>query len=132
MACAVGLGANSERVLRCATEVAEKLQANLSIIHAIHAIERGLPIPLDLEEGVRSMAPQAARNRLDEMQRMLGSRARVQIVAGPIKDAVTEAARRLQADILVVGRSAQPGGRERLRDLTYAIVRDAPCPVLSV
>jgi nucleotide-binding universal stress UspA family protein len=132
MACAVGSGADSERVLRCATEVAEKIRANLSIIHAVPAIDRGLPIQLDLEESVRSMATQAALNRLDEMQRVLGARARVHVVAGPIKDAVTEAASRLQADILVVGRSAQPGERERLRDLTYALVRDAPCPVLSV
>ncbi|SPE28816.1 putative UspA domain protein [Acidobacteriia bacterium SbA2] len=132
IACAVGLGADSERVLRCATEVAEKLHANLSIIHAIPAIDRGLPIQLDLEESARSMASQAAPDRIAEMQRVLGSRARVHIVAGPIKDAVTEAASRLQADILVVGRSAQPGERERFRDLTYALVRDAPCPVLSV
>jgi nucleotide-binding universal stress UspA family protein len=132
LACAVGLGADLERVLRCASELAETVHANLSIIHAIPAIERGLPIQLDLEESVRMMAIQAARVRLDEIQRVLGSSARVHIVVGPIKEAVSEAARRLQADMLVVGRSSQPGERGRLRDLTYALVRDAPCPVLSV
>jgi len=132
LACAVGLGADLERVLRCASELAETVHANLSIIHAIPAIERGLPIQLDLEESFRLMAIQAARVRLDEMQRVLGSSARVHIVVGPIKDAVTEAASRLQADMLVVGRISQPGERGRLRDLTYALVRDAPCPVLSV
>jgi nucleotide-binding universal stress UspA family protein len=29
-------------------------------------------------------------------------------------------------------KSPQPGALGRLRDLTYAIARDAPCPVLSV
>jgi universal stress protein A len=132
IACAVGLGADSERVLRRAIEVAEKIHANLSIIHAIPAIERGLPLQLELHEGVRSMAIQAARDRLSEIERVLGSHARIHIVAGRIKDAVTETAKRLQADMLVVGRSSQPGESGRLRDLTYAIVRDAPCPVLSV
>jgi nucleotide-binding universal stress UspA family protein len=132
LACAVSLGTDSERVLRCASELAETVHANLSIIHAIPAIERGLPVPLELEKSVRLLATQAARGRLCEMQRVLGSGARVHIVFGPIKEAVKEAASRLQADMLVVGRSSQSGERGRLRDLTYALVRDAPCPVLSV
>jgi nucleotide-binding universal stress UspA family protein len=49
-----------------------------------------------------------------------------------MKDSLTEAARRFQADVLVIGRSPQPGFEGRLRDLTYAVVRDALCPVLSV
>jgi hypothetical protein len=35
-------------------------------------------------------------------------------------------------DVLVIGRSPQSGVSGRLRDLSYAVVRDAPCPVLSV
>lgn len=132
MACAVGLDNDSARVLRCASKLAETVHANLSIIHAIPALERGLPIQLELDESVRSMAIQAARDRLCEIERVLGSHARIHIVVGRIKDAVTQAAKRLQADMLVVGRSSQPGESGRLRDLTYAIVRDAPCPVLSV
>jgi nucleotide-binding universal stress UspA family protein len=132
MACALGLGADSERVLRSAIVLAEKLRENLSIIHAIPAIEQGLPTQLELDESSRLPAIQAARDRIDEMQRVLGSSARVHIVVGPIKDAVAEAAGELQADLLVVGRSAQTGERGRLRDLTYVLVRDAPCPVLSV
>ncbi len=62
----------------------------------------------------------------------MGSRVRVTIAIGPIKDALAETARRLQADVLVIGRSSQPGAQGRLRDLTYAMVRDAPCPVMSV
>jgi nucleotide-binding universal stress UspA family protein len=56
----------------------------------------------------------------------------VSIAVGPIKDLLTGAARRLQADVLVIGRSPQPGSLGRLRDLSYAVVRDAPCPVLSI
>ena len=130
--CAIGLSADSERVLRIASQLAETFHANLSLIHAIPAAQPGLPVQLDLEERVQSMEKQAARDRFRELQRVVGSHARVSIAVGPIKDALTEAARRLQADVLVIGRSSQPGAQGRLRDLTYAVVRDAPCPVVSV
>ena len=68
----------------------------------------------------------------DELQGAVSSDARVSIAIGAIKDMLTEEARRLRADVLVIGRSPQSGVLGRLRDLSYAVVRDAPCPVLSV
>ncbi len=130
--CAIGLSADSERVLRSASQLAETFHENLSVIHAIPAAQPGLPVQLDLEERLQLVEVQAARERLRELQRAVGSHARVTIAVGPIKDALTEAARRLQADALIIGRSSQPGAQGRLRDLTYAMVRDAPCPVISV
>ena len=130
--CAIGLSADSERVLRLATQLAEAVHANLSLIHAIPAADPSLPVQLDLEERVQLMETQAARDRIRELQRIVGSHALVRTAVGPIKIALTEAARRLRADALVIGRSSQPGAQGRLRDLTYAVVRDAPCPVISV
>ena len=130
--CAIGLTPDSTRVLRYATQVADSFHVNLSLIHAIPGAEPGLPVQLDLEERLQSAEREAARHRIEELQRRVGSHARVSIAIGPIKDALTEAASRLQADVLVIGRSSQPGAIGRLRDLTYAVVRDAPCPVLSV
>jgi nucleotide-binding universal stress UspA family protein len=130
--CAIGLSADSERVLRYASQLAGAFRTNLSLIHAIPSVQPGLPVQLDLEERVQSMEKQTARDRIRELQRVVGSHARATIAVGPIKDALTETARRLQADALVIGRSSQPGAQGRLRDLTYAVVRDAPCPVVSV
>jgi nucleotide-binding universal stress UspA family protein len=130
--CAIGLTPDSTRVLRYATQVADSFHGNLSLIHAIPGAEPGLPVQLNLEERLQSAEREAARHRIEELQRRVGSHARVSIAIGPIKDALTEAASRLQADVLVIGRSSQSGAQGRLRDLTYAVVRDAPCPVLSV
>ena len=130
--CAVGLSADSERVLGIASQLAETAHANLSVIHVIPAARPGPPVQLDLEERVQSIEKQAARDRVRELQRVVGSHAKVSIAVGPTKDALTAMACRLQADALVIGRSAQPGAQGRLRDLTYAVVRDAPCPVISV
>lgn len=130
--CAIGLQPDSERVLRFASQLAQTVHANLTLIHAIPAGGPGLPVQLDLEGRVQSKERHAASRRLKELQRAVGSHARAIIAVGPIKDALTKAARRLRADVLVIGRSPQPGALGRLRDLTYAIVRDAPCPVLSI
>ncbi|MFZ0960328.1 MAG: universal stress protein [Terriglobia bacterium] len=130
--CAIGLSADSERVLRYASQIAETFHANLSLLHAVPVAQPGLPVQLDLEERVQLMEVQAARERFRKLQRVVRSHARVTIAVGPIKEALTEAARRLQADALIIGRSSQSGAQGRLRDLTYAVVRDAPCPVVSV
>jgi nucleotide-binding universal stress UspA family protein len=130
--CAIGLTPDSARVLRYASQTAETFHANLTLVHAIPATEPGLPVQLDLEERVQSIEKKAARDGIRDLQKVVGSHAPVSIAVGPIKDALTEAARRLRADVLVIGRSSQSGAQGRLRDLTYAVVRDAPCPVLSV
>ena len=130
--CAIGLSADSKRVLGIASQLADVAHANLSIIHAIPATQCGPSIRLDLEERMQSMEREAAKERVGELQRAVGSHARVSIAIGPIKDALTEMACRLHADALIIGRSSQRNVQGRLRDLTYAVIRDAPCPVISV
>ncbi len=132
LVCAIGSREDAERVLRYVTEISGSVSSHVTIVHAIPASELGLAVQLDLDERVQHAEREAARQWIEEMQSKVGSRAPVTIAIGPIKDALVEAARRLQADALVIGRSPQVGAFDRLRDLTYAVVRDAPCPVLSV
>ena len=129
--CAIGLAPNSERVLRYAAQAAASVNANLSIIHAIPG-EPGLAVQLDLEEEVQSAERREARRRLDELQRVVGSHARTLVAIGPVKEALLETARRSGSDALMIGRGPGPGTSGRIRDLTYAVIRDAPCPVLSI
>lgn len=130
--CAVGLQPDSERVLRYASDVAKTIRAHLTLVHAIPPREQGLPVHLDLDERAQSAERKTARRRIEELQRTAGSQARVVVSIGPIRDALVEATIRLKGDVLIIGRSPQPGSMGRMRDLTYAMVRDAPCPVLSV
>jgi nucleotide-binding universal stress UspA family protein len=131
-ACCIGLNTDSERVLRYASQAAEAVHANLTLVHVIPASGPDLPVQLDLEERLQSAKREAASRRIEELQSTAGSHVLVNIAIGPIKDMLTEEARRLRADVLVIGRSPQSGVLGRLRDLSYAIARDAPCPVLSV
>lgn len=130
--CSIGLNADSERILRYASQAAEAVHANLTLVHVILASGPDLPTQMDLEERLQLAKREAASRRIEELQSAVGSRARVSVVTGPIKDMLMAEARRLQADVLIIGRSPQSGALGRLRDLSYAIVRDAPCPVLSV
>jgi nucleotide-binding universal stress UspA family protein len=104
----------------------------LSIIHAVQGGDPDLPIQLDLREEVLSGAGLEARRRIAELQQMVGTDVPVRVVAGSVKKALLEAALGSDADVLMIGRSHQPGAHGRMRDLTYAMVRDSPFPVLSV
>jgi len=130
--CAIGLSSNSERVLRFASQVAAQARGRLSIIHAVQAGEADLPVHLDLREKVRSIEKQEASRRIAGLQKMVGMDAVVRIAVGSVKEALLEAARESDADVLMIGRSHQGGSHGRMRDLTYAMVRDSPFPVLSV
>ena len=130
--CAVGLSSNSERVLRYASQVAAQARGKLSIIHAVQAGDTNLPIQLDLREEIHSAERQEANRRIADLQKIVGVDAPVHIAVGQVKEALLEAAREADADALIIGRSHQPGAHGRMRDLTYAMVRDSPFPVLSV
>jgi len=113
--CAIGLSQDSERVLRLADQAAAAASANLSLIHVTH-------------DG----AERSASQRLNELQKAVGSEAPVRIATGPVKEGLLEAARRSAADALIIGRTVGNGGLGRMRDLAYSLVRDSPFPVISV
>lgn len=130
--CALGVGDDSERVLRFAHQAAVNAHSNLHLIHAIQATDRDFPIRLDLAERFSYEERKHARKRIDDLQRRVGSQASVRIVVGTVKNAILEAARGFDADVLIIGRGPEQAAYGRLRDLTYALVRDSPFPVLSV
>lgn len=130
--CTIDLSPDSERVLHFANQAAAEARAKLYIIHAIQGGDPDLPAQPNLEAQIRPVEKEEARERIAALQKKLGSSAPVNIVVGSVKAALVEAAKRYDADVLIIGRGAQSGARGRLRDLTYAIVRDSPFPVLSV
>src|SRR5580658_9126862 len=130
--CAIGLEEDSERVLRSAHQIAKQAQANLIIIHALQTADANLPVQMDLAEQIQSREREQARQRITDLQQRIGSEVPVQIVVGPTKQALLEAARQFDGDLLIIGRSPESGSYGRIRDLTYSVIRDAPFPVLSV
>jgi len=130
--CAIGLSADSQRVLRLASEAAAAARARLTVIHAIPDCHPALRQQLELSERGQPVEKPEVLRRLEELKRAAGSDPTIRVACSPVKDALLEAARRSDADVLMIGRSPQPGALGRMRDLTYALVRESPCPVLSV
>ena len=120
--CAIDLNSDGERVLHYAADAALTAGAELSLIHAIPASKR----VSDVQE------EQDARERLAELQSTVGSNASVSVAVGEIKQTLLDAARQASADVLVIGRGSHASGLGRMRDLTYTLIRDSPCPVVSV
>ena len=129
--CAIGLSEDSERVLRLASRAAAQVGAKLSVIHAINGSPAAPPLSGD-EEQIESAEKQKARRRLNDLLGAVGLQAAIHIAIGPVKQALVDAARRLGADALIIGRTPRSSGSGRMRDLTYGVVRDSPVPVLSV
>jgi nucleotide-binding universal stress UspA family protein len=132
MLCAIGLGESSERVLRYANQLSSEARANLRIVHAVQSAKSAVSRQLAIEEARLSEEGRQAYERIDALQKKVGSQAATQVVVGPVKQALLEVAWHSNADVLIIGRSPQPASQGRLRDLTYAMVRDSRFPVLSV
>ncbi len=101
--------------------------AKLSVIHAIQTGEVGSKVQKPSEEKLR-----AQQQGIVDLQRTAGSDASVSIAFGPVKEVLLDAVRKSSADVLVLGRSTHSGVLGRMRDLTYSLIRDSPCPVVSV
>lgn len=125
--CAVELSSDSERLLLYAREAASAAGAKLSVVHAIQTGEVDSNVEKSSKEKVRAL-----QQRVVDLLRAVGSDASVSIAFGPVKQVLLDAVRKSSADVLVLGRSTHSGALGRMRDLTYSLIRDSPCPVVSV
>jgi nucleotide-binding universal stress UspA family protein len=121
--CGVAMGDDAERVVRFASRAASQVGAKLSLVHVVPEYPQNEPTEFGSNLEIR--------RRLVDMSKAAGCEATVYVVPGPVKELLLETARACAADALIVGRP-QAGTIGRMRDLTYALVRDSPFPVVSV
>lgn len=110
--CAVDLGRRTEGVLRWGKAMAKEFAAKVTVLHVSSNPEAGDHV---------AKAVEAA-----------GLQAETMIVEGEPDKLVTTAAQHLKADLVIIGRGTATSTLGRLRAQAYGIVRQAPCPVLSV
>ncbi len=130
IACAVGLGPHSSNVLRWASRLSLEFGAQMSIIYVAPVDPRSEEYYAFPEWRGRVLS--RAMDEVTELLQTEGINGEIHIEVGSIPDAVVERTRNVQADLLVIGRSGNGGVMGRLPTNTYAIIRDAPCPVLGV
>jgi nucleotide-binding universal stress UspA family protein len=130
MACAVDTDEKDVHVIQCAAELARTQNLDLRLIHAVAGANA-----VFTQEGDPSMYEflfHAARERLAKLQLQAGTNLEVDLAGGSVGKTVHQAASASDADLIVIGRGAPHQGLGRLRDNAYAIIREAPCPVISV
>ena len=129
IACAVGLEPHSETALRWAWEFAQASNATLDVIHAAPRLDEAMAygewFPAESVESVI----ESARRRVDELVSKVGCEAEVHVDGADPVLYVRDVAAETKADLLIVGRS--PAG-EHFRRNAFGLVRESPCPVISV
>lgn len=128
--CAVALNEQAPQVIRWGWEAAASFQARLFLVHVMPGPEDSGGEYFTPDE--REPAVIRVRQRLEAMKQECGAEAHVTIAGGEIHKAVCRELEQLGADLLVIGRSAPGAIPGRLPTHAYAIVRDSPCPVVTV
>jgi nucleotide-binding universal stress UspA family protein len=128
--CAVDSTADCVPLMKWAGEFAEGAGATLRLVHVIPGMEGGYTRQVDreFEEDMRK----EARQMVEDLQASAGIKGPLCVTVGHVADRVREEARRHGADLVVIGRGTLHETLGRLRTHAYGIIRQSPCPVLSV
>jgi nucleotide-binding universal stress UspA family protein len=127
--CAIDLDDVGQHTLTYAGGLARRFGANLTIAHAVPAVETWPESYLDRDLQTDLMA--GARTRLAEMQAAANTAGIVCVGAGNIARFVAHAAKAHEAGLVVIGRGGH-GMLGRMRTHDYAIMRECETPVLSI
>ncbi len=129
--CAIDLGPHSKQTLDWASQLAAEFNAKLNLVHVITALDPRTQDYYFAPEWRKYLIEQA-RADLDTLQQAAGTKLEVELEMGDVAQAVCAAAKLNQADLIVVGRGSIVSTLGRFRTHTYTIIRDSPCPVVSV
>lgn len=130
--CAVDFTERSERVLEWAAWLAGEYQASLGIIHAMSEVDPSLSSGWNLGMEFQQYVSERARREIEVLQARVGTAAQVFVNPGKPDAVVAGAAAEFNADLLVIGRRSGAGIAGDLFHSASAMVREAPCPVISI
>lgn len=119
----------TEAVLRAACAMARKYEAELLIVHAVEIP----PAAWEMDFAPYKKAIlDAADAKVRKLRQETGISAPYEIVEGRPAEQIRQLAVDRKADLIVTGRGHAQGGLSRAWSQLYPIIREAPCPVLSV
>jgi len=128
--CAVDGTPKSVPVMEWAAEFAGVTKAKLRLVHAIPGTE-GWP-ERQMNREFEEFLQQKARETIERQMQASNVRAPLCVASGDIAGTIREEALRHNADLVVIGRGLLDETLGRLRTNAYSIIRNSPCPVLSV
>lgn len=126
--CALALAPRSASVLRWASQFADRFEARLTIVHSSVGIAEA-PNACYFAQ-LRDARKAWARQDITALQSAAGTRADVWLETGDPERTVAAVARRIRADLVVIGRSPSFWRLGWPWSTSYDIVCEAPCPVV--
>lgn len=128
--CAVDRASDSVDLLRWADWFARAYQATLKIVHVIPAFDETSQNCGEVELGRYLL--KVAQSDFRSLMERSGVEKELLLRGGDVAGRLAETARRQDADLLIVGRGQVQKILGRLRTHLLGIIRDSPCPVISV
>ena len=124
----------AEHALDYACALAAPLGATVHVVNAIGAVLPELSVALS-EHMLATLRTEhaAALQKLVDPRRALATFGEVLVEPGDARDAIVAVAKRLDADLIVIGTHGRRGfSRFMLGSVAEDVLRRAPCPVLAV
>lgn len=130
IAVALDLGENSEKVLKWASCFSKRAKAELKIFHVTPSIE-GMSGEYFVPNW-REKFEKEAHARVADLQQAADTNADVEFSSGEVPTEILQMAKGNATDLLIIGRHSSGGLLGRIRAHAYSIIRQSPCPVISV
>ncbi len=119
---------DSRHTLDLAIALAQDARSTLELVH----VPAETVSPETAEYHLQDLLIEAARTSGVNVQNVQQFEALRQTENGNVADCVRNLALQKRADLVVIGRGAIRTGLGRLHAHSYDIIRESPCPVLSV
>jgi nucleotide-binding universal stress UspA family protein len=117
--------------LEWSAKLAAEFGAELLLIHALVELDPRTE-GYHFSPEWRRFLVESAETEIAALQRKSGTNAKVNLAMGPVAECVCGEARSIDAGLLVIGRGTDAGILGRLTGDAYSIIRQSPCPVVSV
>ncbi len=127
--CAVDVYPPDTPLVRWAAEFAGKRHCEVQLVHAVPGAQSSRDFnDLPFRESLLKIAHEA----IDNLQKEAGTDFPVCVKGGKPERIIHDAAQDLRADLVLIGRGVLTHPLGRLRTHAYSIIRESPCPVISV
>lgn len=130
MLCALEAGGGDLPILRWTANFACEQQLQVRLVHAVEGADAAITKQTD--PSMYEFLFDVARQQIAKSQTEAGTNFDVCLQAGAVGPAVRQAAIGQQSDLIVIGRGVLQRTLGRLRSSAYSIIRQAPCPVISI
>ncbi len=128
--CAIDTDPRDAAVLKWAAEFAAGRGLEVRLVHAVEGVDGTLTKERD--PSMYEFLFNVARERIAATQSQAGTHFEVCFLGGKVGRAIHQAAISHDADLVVIGRGVMQHKLGRLRSSAVSVIRQAPCPVISI